>query len=79
MKYPAIFATATLMLALVGSAAAQSGSNMPNNSSSPAKEADKMRSGDKVGSAPNSSNPGASSGAEGNATQDSRTTKSKDR
>jgi hypothetical protein len=74
-----IIAVSAVTLALAAPALAQSTSSQPNNSASPAKEADKMKSGDTAGSAPNSSNPGANPGADGNKTQDSRTTKNKDR
>lgn len=74
---------AVLAASLAGPALAQGGSTgtsaTPENSALPAREADKMKSGDKAGSAPNSSNPGTSAGSDGNQTQDSRTTKTKER
>ena len=77
-KLTAVIASAVIMAAS-GAAPAQTGSSTSENSASPSKEADKMKNNDKTGSTPNSSIPGANPAADGNATQDSRTTKTKDR
>ncbi len=79
MRTVMIAAAAMLLNCTAGSVSAQDKSTTPKNSATPAKEADKMKSGDAAGSAPNSSNPGANPGADGNKTQDSRTTKDKQR
>ncbi|MCJ2029114.1 hypothetical protein MKK50_06810 [Methylobacterium sp. J-043] len=87
MRISTIIAATTLFAALTGPTLAQGTSGgaaggtsaTPENSASPAREADKMKAGDTAGSAPNSSNPGTSAGSDGNKTQDSRTTKTKDR
>lgn len=78
MKISTFVIAASLLTAMTGTSFAQD-NKLPDNSASPAKEADKMKSGDKAGSAPNSSNPGTEAGADGNKTQDSRTTKTRDR
>lgn len=79
MTVQAFAIAATLVVALSGPAFAQGGTATPENTASPGKEADKMKAGDAAGSAPNSSNPGANPSADGNKTQDSRTTKDKQR
>lgn len=79
MRNVALATAAAILLGFSGTAIAQSGSSTPENSASSSKEADKMKSGDKAGSTPNSSIPGANPAGDGNKTQDSRTTKDRDR
>lgn len=79
MKILSILCGASLLALVAGPALAQGTSPGANTSAAPSKEADKMRSDDKAGSTPNASIPGANPAADGNATQDSRTTTTKDR
>ncbi|MDP4025505.1 hypothetical protein Q8W71_22995 [Methylobacterium sp. NEAU 140] len=66
---------AAALCAACGPALAQGQAPTSRNSAAPGQEADKMRAGDKAGSLPNSANPGSDAGADGNRTQDTRTTK----
>lgn len=79
MRSSVMALAALLGSAIAGPAVAEVKNATPENSASPAREADKMKAGDAAGSAPNSSNPGANAASDGNATQDSRTTKTRDR
>lgn len=79
MQTKTMLAVAAIAAILTGPAMAEGTSNLPENTASPAKEADKMKTGGAAEALPNSSNPGSNAGADGNQTQDSRTIKTRDR